>query len=422
VQFPETSSYLAASPDPTGLEGYSVVYFGNDWSGENRTSSHHIARRLASRMPLLYVEVPGLRAPKATGRDVRKLWKKISQAFRKPAPIGQQMWCMTLPQIPFRRLSFINWFNGLLGKYLMKRALQNLGFTRTISWFTIAHAEKMAGSIREDLVVYYCTDDYSSMPDVDHEAVRRMDEDLTRRADQVFVASSTLLDRKRELTEHIVHSPHGVDVSMFGRVLDPDLPVAEEASKLKGPVIGFFGLIEAWIDLDLIAFLAKARPSWTFLMVGRIATDLGELASLPNLVFTGPKPYESLPRWAKVFDVAIIPYRLTFQVLNANPLKLREYLATGKPVVAVSTPDIDQFADYVRIARNRNQYLQEIEFALANDSEQDRMKRIQAVSKMSWDGRVEEIVALLGTRLAHQAEPLPANIQTTVAASNSRRN
>jgi glycosyltransferase involved in cell wall biosynthesis len=418
---PETSAEAsAAAAEQAGLKPYAVVYFGNDWSAENRTSSHHIARRLSSRMPLLYVEVPGLRAPKATGRDIRKLWKKLSQAFRKPTAIGPQMWCMTLPQVPFRRLPFITAFNRFLGKHLLRRALKDLGFKQTISWFTVAHAGAMAGSAKEDLVVYYCTDDYSSMPDVDHDAVLRMDEALTRRADQVFVASSTLLERKRQLTKNVTHSPHGVDVSMFGRVLDPDLPVAAEAAQLKGPVIGFFGLIEAWIDLDLIAFLARSRPSWTFLMVGRIATELGELASLPNMIFTGPKRYESLPNWTKAFDVAIIPYRLTFQVLNANPLKLREYLATGKPVVAVSTPDIEQFSDCVRIAHTPEQYLQEIESALANDTEEDRARRLRAVAAMSWDRRVDEIVALLSTRLRDRSKAAPPVTQTLVLGSGVR--
>lgn len=386
---------------------YAVVYFGNDWSAENRTSSHHIALRLASRVPLLYVEVPGLRAPKATGRDLRKLAKKLSQAFRSPRVIGDKMWCITLPQIPFRRLPLIGRFNAFWGKFLVHRALKRLKLNQTISWFTVAHAGPMAGAAGEHLVVYYCTDDYSSMPDVNHEEILSMDEALSRRADQIFVASSTLLERKRKICRNVVHSPHGVDVAMFGRALDPSLPVAPETATLHRPVIGFFGLIEAWIDLDLIAFLARSRPNWTFLMVGRVATDLGALASAPNVVFTGPKPYQTLPSWAKAFDVAIIPYRLSFQVLNANPLKLREYLATGKPVVAVSTPDIEQFSACVRIARTPEQYLTEIESALANDTVEDRAKRLQAVANMSWDRRVEEIVALLDSRLSGTSCDVP---------------
>src|SRR5579864_9031638 len=79
-----------------------IIYFGNDWFAENRTSSHHIARRLAESFPLLYVETPGLRAPKATSRDLCKLSKILRLAFQSPRKVGPQMWLITLPQIPFR--------------------------------------------------------------------------------------------------------------------------------------------------------------------------------------------------------------------------------------------------------------------------------------------------------------------------------
>jgi glycosyltransferase involved in cell wall biosynthesis len=384
---------------PDYLAEHAVVYFGNDWSAENRTSSHHIARRMAQRRPLLYVEVPGLRAPKASGRDIRKLWRKLRQALQPPRVVGEQMWCMTMPQIPFRRLAIVRNLNVWLGCYLVKRAVRQLRFPRIISWFVVPHAGSLAGRLSEDMIVYYCIDDYAALPDVDRKAVARMDEELTRRADQVFVASETLLEAKRSLNQAVAHSPHGVDVGLFQEASNRSLPVADGAGGLQHPVIGFFGLIEAWIDLELIAFLARSRPAWTFLLVGRVAVDVGVLGDMPNVVFAGPQPYEELAGWAKAFDVAIIPYRLTEQVLHANPLKLREYLATGKPVVSVSTPEIRQFAEYIGIAEDRGQFLRAIELALTGDSESARKLRMQAVEKMSWDSRVEDVLGVVERRL-----------------------
>jgi glycosyltransferase involved in cell wall biosynthesis len=269
----------------------------------------------------------------------------------------------------------------------VRRAAQSLRFEAIISWFVVAHASALAGALSEDLIVYYCTDSYASFPDVDSREVARMDEDLTRRAALVFVSSSTLIGPKRELNSFVVHSPHGVDVDLFKQASNPDFQETESARSLKPPVIGFFGLIEAWIDLDLIAFLAKSRPAWTFLLVGRVAVDLGELLHLPNVVFAGPQKYEDLPRWAKVFDVA-------------NPLKLREYLATGKPVVTVSTPVIEQFRDYVTIASSPEEFLIGIERALAQDVESHKIRRISAVADMSWDRRTEEVLAVVEQRLS----------------------
>jgi glycosyltransferase involved in cell wall biosynthesis len=282
---------------------------------------------------------------------------------------------------------------------MVRRAMAHLGFRRSISWFAVPHPAGLAGTLDEELIVYYCIDDYAALPDVDRDVVARMDADLARRADQVFVASPRLLACKRELNPTAVHAPHGVDVALFRSAGDPGLPVADGARHLTHPVIGFYGLIEAWIDLDLIAFLAERRPQWTFLMIGRLAVDPGRLRVMPNVRFVGPQPYATLPRWAKAFDVAIIPYRLTRQVINSNPLKLREYLATGKPVVSVSAPEIDRFAGCVRIANDADAFLVAIEDALAHDTDADRARRIAAVDGMSWEARIQEVVGVVEGRL-----------------------
>ena len=379
--------------------GLSIIYFGNDWAAENRTSSHHVAERLAARMPLLYIDSPGLRAPTTSRRDMQKLFRKIIDAFRVPQPIGPRMWSISTPQIPFRRLPLVNLLNRLLGRFLVKRAVRRLGFRDLISWFVVPHPGPLAGSFGEKLIVYYCIDDYAALPDVDSEEVARMDENLTRRADQVFVASPTLVEAKKRLNPQTHYSPHGVDVELFAQASDPLYTMAEAAAKLRHPVIGFFGLIEAWIDLELIAYLAASRPQWTFLMIGRLAVDNACVKHLANVVFTGPKPYGTLARWARAFDVAVIPYKRTRQVLNSNPLKLREYLATGKPVVGVPIPETLRFGDCVRIAGSREEFMAAIEHALASDSPADAQRRMAAVAGMSWDARVDEVLRVVQNRL-----------------------
>ena len=112
---------------------------------------------------------------------------------------------------------------------------------------------------------------------------------------------------------------------------------------------------------------------------------------------------KSLPAWAKAFDVAIIPYRLTRQVVHSAPLKLREYLASGKPIVAVSTPEIDCFADCVRIARTPDDFLREIEEALAHDSPADRARRIEATRGMTWEDRMREVTIVVEEALQRNA-------------------
>ena len=377
------------------LGQFAVIYFGNDWFAENRTSSHHIAEGLAKRTSVLYVDSPGLRAPKASARDFRKVCRKLLSAVQRPKQIGARMWHTSVPQVPLRRLPFVRRVNVALGKLLIKRALKQLGFGRTVSWFAVPHPGVLANAFDETAIIYYCIDDYAALPDVDAQAVAEMDAQLTRHADQVFVASSAMLQSKGRVKPSTVLAPHGVDVALFRTVSDPLLPIAPGTHHLRRPVVGFFGLIEQWIDLDLIADIAERRPGWTFLMIGRVAVDAGRLRGLPNVVFVGPQPYRSLPAWAKAFDVAIIPYRLTRQVMNAAPLKVREYLATGKPVVAVPAPEIERFAGLVRLARRPEEFIVEIEDALANDTAHDRARRMASVSTMTWDARISEVVGVV---------------------------
>jgi glycosyltransferase involved in cell wall biosynthesis len=374
--------------------GMEIVYFGNDWFAENRTSSHHIARRLSQRFPLLYVEVPGLRAPKADARDARKIFRKLSIAFQPPKSLGPRLWHMTVPQIPFRGLPLVGAANLRFGVQRVKAALRTVGFRRPLLWFTVPHPGHFAGRLGEDFRVYYCNDNYSALPDVDRARVAELDANLTRRADLVFVCSQTLLAAKQPLNPNTIYSPHGVDTELFGRAQTAD-PPAEGARALPHPVIGMHGVIDDRMDLDLVAALAKARPRWTFLLIGRVAAEVGALRSLPNVVLAGAVPYETLPDWARAYDASIMPYRPGAFAENANPLKLREYLACGKPVVSIPMPSVEPFRGLVQTAAGPEEFLAALETALATDSAAATQARMRAVERMSWDARVEEVIEIV---------------------------
>src|ERR1043165_695614 len=116
------------------LSDFGIADFGDAWFAENRTSSHHVAMRLARRTRVLYVDSPGLRAPKATGRDLRKLGRKLLMSEAKPRQIADQMWHITMPQVPFRRLPAVADLNRAAGRFIVRRAMKHLGFDRTITW------------------------------------------------------------------------------------------------------------------------------------------------------------------------------------------------------------------------------------------------------------------------------------------------
>ncbi len=399
----ESSADLAAGRDVRGL---GIVYFGNEWFAENRTSSHHIARRLAERMPMLYVDSPGMRAPTTSGRDLRRIWSKLAQAVRRPVQVSSGLWHCTVPQLPWRAVPGVDWLNRRFGAWAVRRAMRHAGIDRAMLWFVVPHPSFMLDAVPHELSIYYCIDDYGAHPGVDTERILACDAELTRRADHVFVAPPALVAAKLAINPATTFSPHGVDVELFALAQAPATLVPPAAAGLGRPVIGYFGLIAAWTDVELVEWLARQRPQWHFLLVGHVSVPVAALARLSNVTLVGAQPYESLPGWAKAFDVAIIPYRMNQQVRNSNPLKLREYLATGKPVVSVPTPEVERFGTLLHVAEGRESFLEGIEAALEDDTTEQSAKRIDAVRGMSWELRARaSLETALGALDGRRARP-----------------
>ncbi len=380
----------AVSPQPA------ILYFGNDWFAENRTSSHQIARCLAKKYRIYYVESPGLRTPKASGRDLKKLVRKVWRFLRGSRPVQANVKVSTLLQIPLHRLALVRAINRRLTRATLRWLMWREGIERPITWFVPPNLPFLVGALGERLSVYYCIDDYAAMPNVNAQAIRAMDEEVTRRADLVFVASDTLLEPKRLLNPNTHLSPHGVDFDHFARAQDRTVEAPADVARLPRPIAGFFGLIERWIDLDLIDYLARERPQYSFVLIGRVAVPDEELPRRDNIHYLGQRPYDSLPAYGRQFDVSLIPYRLTQQVLHANPIKLREYLAMGKPVVSVSTPEIDKYADVVQIARTQEAFLAELDAALARPCSPEEVRRRQErVANETWQARVDQVMEVV---------------------------
>jgi glycosyltransferase involved in cell wall biosynthesis len=350
-----------------------------------------------------------MRAPNGSGRDLKKIWSKLGGFLRGARTVDDGVKVFTLLQVPLHRFGLARRFNRALMVWTLRWRLWRDGIQSPVAWFMLPHLAPVVGRLGERLSVYYVTDDHASLPDVNVEAIRSMDEELTRKADFVFVASATLLADKLKLNPNSRVSPHGVDFDHFARAQDVELEFPADVAALPRPVIGFFGLIERWIDLDLVHYLAQERPQYSFVLVGRLAVPEEKVPRLANIHYLGKRPYDVLPSYGKSFDVAIIPYRLTQQVLHANPIKLREYLAMGKPVVSVSTPEIDKFADVVEIAHSREEFLQKLDMVLAQPSTPSEVQhRKDRVSALSWNARVQEVLDVVG--LSNRPAPAPREL------------
>ena len=376
------------------IRNESIICFAHDWNGDP-TSKTHIMRILSEKNRILWVDSIGMRRPTVSGRDARRLARKLRQITRGLVTVNPNLHVASPLVLPLPGVPGVDRLNATLLSASLRYFARRAGLTRPIVWTFMPTTVGLLGRLGESRVIYHCVDEYSAFAGVPREALRRMEAELVRRADLVLASSETLAEARRRVNPRTFFVSHGVDVAHFSRALDPALPRPADVAGLARPVIGFFGLLAEWIDLELLAAIARRRPHWTLLLLGKATVDTGALRALPNVRLLGQKPYAALPAYCRAFDVGLIPFRIDELTVRANPLKLREYLAAGLPVVSTDLPEVRKYAGLVRLAAGPEGFIEAIEAALADRNEPADRARVAAMQSESWEARVEQISELL---------------------------
>ncbi|HEU4386489.1 MAG TPA: glycosyltransferase, partial [Blastocatellia bacterium] len=232
-------------------------------------------------------------------------------------------------------------------------------------------------------VVYDCMDEHSGFS----QSPAFLDEfegRLLRQSDLVTASSHALYEKASKLSTRVIALPNAADFEHFSR--GDSNPLAD----IPRPVIGYYGAISDWLDVDMIRDAAIARPKWQFVFVGdSFGVDLSHLERLSNVHFTGRKPYAELPAYLHRFDVAVIPFRLTPLTLATNPVKFYEYLSAGKPVVAVDLPELQPYREYFYPVHAPADFVPRLEDALAESSAERVQARIEFARRNDWSERYE---------------------------------
>jgi len=376
------------------LEGNDIICFCNDWDGDP-LSKKHIALRLARKNRVLWVNSTGNRNPTASVRDFRRVLKKLRQFCRGCRRVEKNIHVLSPLVIPFHGSRAARRINRWMLAWSLRRACRKLSFHQPITWSFVPSSGDVAGSLGERLVVYHCVDEYAQFTGTDKAAILDMERWLMEKADLVIVSSSRLYETKRRYNPNTFLVTHGVDVAHFRNACLPATAAPEGCPELRHPVIGFFGLIADWVDLGVIRYLAASRPEWSFLLIGEVQTDTSALQGLPNVHLLGRRKYQSLPAYCKMFDVAVLPFVVNELTLAANPLKLREYLAAGLPVVATQLPEVVKLNGLVRTARTQEEFLDQIEAYLKEGKRGPNIEVSRLMEPESWDEKVEELSRII---------------------------
>lgn len=379
------------------LAGRDIICFANDW-GSDPLSKKQVMTRLAKSNRILWVNSFHNRRPRLASKDASRVAQKMREFFRGVQKVQDNIWQITLLYIPYMDFTWIRRLNKLLLLVQLRYAQRRLRFRDQIAWAFLPTSADVVGSLGESLIIYHCVDEYTAFSDAggDVESAERR---LLQKADLVLVSSGPLLVSKRLLNPHVHLILHGVDYKHFRRSAEDSTPLAPDLSNLPRPVLGFHGLLGDWIDIQLIAEIARKRPLWSVVLIGRTDTDLTPLKSLSNVHHVGHRPYTQLPTYLKAFDVALLPFVSNELTRNANPLKLREYLAAGLPVVASPLPEVTRLREYISLATTADEYIQCIEQLLVQGLTGPSRERSQKMIGESWDSKVQEIERIVAAAL-----------------------
>ena len=387
------------------LTNRSIICFGGeDWWYHHPHSKAHLMRKFArAGNRVIFVNSISMGLPGLAHKDLLPRIKRKLGSYSKLARQTEDGITVVSPaSLPFfgsataRRLN-----RQMIGAQIRKLA-QSRGLTKPILWIAIPTAAEMIGAFDESAIIYQVSDKYDANT-MDHATdpalIRKLHEQAIDRADLVFYSGRKLFDEATRGRDHSYLLEQGVDYERWSKVTT--LSIAPEIDKIPHPRLGYFGAIEPWlVDQELIKRAARERPSWQWIFIGNRSRGI-EIEDLPNTHFLPPVQYEELPAYAAGFDVCVLPWE-TEQAFTSygSAIKVREYLASGKPVVISPLPEYEPMGDVLRIARSRDEFLRLVEDALNENDESASAKRQASVASGTWDARAEWVSDLIEKTLA----------------------
>lgn len=272
-------------------------------------------------------------------------------------------------------------------------ALRRLRLTGPrITWFSVPTAAPLQGSLGEVGSLFYYQDRYEAFSHVDVQAIRAQVALLARRCDVTIGTSAGLVEDLKEMGAEAELIPHAVDLDRFSERLTPP----EDVHDLERPLVGYVGIVDDYLDFDCFLAVADRLERGTVVVVGGANTDVSRLRH-PRVRLLGRRPFEAIPAYLQTFSCCLVPFQINELTTRVNPIKLREYLAAGRPVVSTPMPEVLAYKPLISTAGDPKAFAEAVLAALAegNDTESARARRRARVAGESWDRAADQIADAL---------------------------
>jgi GT2 family glycosyltransferase/glycosyltransferase involved in cell wall biosynthesis len=270
------------------------------------------------------------------------------------------------------------------------RALRNtfdivsaVGYVQLATWASLAYAARSEFGWR---LVYDCMDEWDTFPGMS-QALLAAERRLLRDADLLVVTGAKLYEKYSGLNPRTVLVRNAADFERFHRPEKKPL-----LADIPRPIVGYFGAIADWFDVDLLIAAAVERPSYHFVLIGGVFdVDVRQFKTLPNVHLLGQQPYELMPSYLAAFDVCTIPFRINPITEATDPVKFYEYISQGKPVVATRMHELEHYGDLLYLADGTQDFIRKLDVAVRENAPALSEARVALARENTWDARVHAV-------------------------------
>jgi len=371
---------------------HDLIVFAEDWGGLP-SSTQHLVKQLAKTRKVVWINSIGLRQPTFSLRDLKRLCQKLcapnsiaTQQHQESSPENLNFHIINPRTLPAPRSRFARYLAQQFLLLQIKPILTKAQLDSPILWTSLPTAVDLAGCLDETALVYYCGDDFSGLAGVDHDTVAKREHELAEKADLIMVSSKKLLPKFPEHTTQLL--THGVDYDLFSTPTERATDLPDDGR----PIAGFYGSISAWLDIKLLHQTILKMPDWHFVFIGNVVVDVSLISVLDNVTFLGPRPHQQLPRYSQHWTVSLLPFVDNAQIRACNPLKLKEYLAAGKPIVSTDFAAIMPYRDLVQVANSSTALVEALNAATSLQTLPDHSDALRyTVVNKSWQARAAQV-------------------------------
>ncbi len=390
------------------IQNQDIVVIGiQPWNIEIGSNCKNIAQEMAKNNRVLYVNHPLDRITRIKGKNIPANMDRINVLNGLKDPLTKvldNLWEFN-PEIiiePINKFpveAIFDFFNRINMKRLAKEINKAVKMVGLNNYILFNDSSMFLGNhIKEYLdykyCIYYIRDNLINSPSPYWNTHgKRIEKMVIKQADVVVTNSIYYTDYSKQINEHSYMVGQGCDTSLFdykARIID----VPEELIVIKKPIIGYVGyLTKKRLDLKLIEFIAKSKPEWQIVLVGPEDDTFlsSDLHSYSNIHFLGSKPSNLLPEYINGFDICINPQVVNNTTIGNYPRKIDEYLAMGKPVIATHTKAMEYFSEFTYLGETETDYINLIQKALNENSDQLAEKRRNFALTHSWENNLKEI-------------------------------